>query len=144
MQELLNSVETIAAPMCMKNNTLVEIDCSDCSDIHGNFEMLLQIFINLVVNANKHTKDGTITVSASDAESPQYVVFRVSDTGSGIADEHLPHIFEEGYSASGSSGLGLVICKEAVEAHNGRIWVEKTDEKGTVFSFTIPKEGEEG
>ena len=144
VQELLNSVEAIAAPMCMKNNTLVEIVCSDCSDIHGNFEMLLQIFINLVVNANKHTRDGTITVSASDAESPQNVVFRVSDTGSSIADEHLPHIFEEGYSASGSSGLGLVICKEAVEAHNGRIWVEKTDEKGTVFSFTIPKEGEEG
>ena len=69
------------------------------------------------------------------------MLFRVEDTGSGISPEDLPHIFEQGFSASGSSGLGLTICREAVEAHGGEIWVERTGPEGTVFAFTILKEG---
>ena len=105
--------------------------------------MLLQIFINLVVNANKNTQNGTIAISASDREREGFVLFRVEDTGSGISAEDLPHIFEQGYSASGSSGLGLAICQEAVEAHGGEIWVERTGPEGTVFAFTVLKEGEQ-
>ena len=60
-----------------------------------------------------------------------------------ISAEDLPHIFEQGYSASGSSGLGLAICQEAVEAHGGEIWVERTGPEGTVFAFTVLKEGEQ-
>ena len=69
------------------------------------------------------------------------MLFRVEDTGSGISEENLPHVFEQGFSASGSSGLGLTICQEVVEAHGGRIWVERTGPEGTVFAFTVLKEG---
>ena len=105
--------------------------------------MLLQILINLVVNANKNTQNGTITISASDQEREDAVLFRVSDTGNGISPEILPHIFDEGFSASGSSGLGLTICREAVEAHGGEIWVERTGPEGSVFAFTVLKEEEQ-
>ena len=141
--ELLENVDAIAAPMCLKNGNTVKIAAYSCADVHGNFEMLLQIFINLVVNANKNTQNGTIAIRASDMERDEFVLFRVEDTGSGISPEDLPHIFEQGFSASGSSGLGLTICREAVEAHGGEIWVERTGPEGTVFAFTVLKEGEQ-
>lgn len=140
--ELLQNVGAIATPMCLKNhNTVNVVTPTTCADIHGNFEMLLQIFINLVVNASKNTNNGTITISASDQAEEKFVLFRVEDTGSGISEENLPHVFEQGFSASGSSGLGLTICQEVVEAHGGRIWVERTGPEGTVFAFTVLKEG---
>ena len=140
VKELLDNVTAIATPVCMKNNNTVVTECYGCSDIHGNFETLLQIFVNLIVNANKHTINGTITVKAIDEHDKKYVKFQVCDTGTGIAQEQLPYIFEEGYSCDGSSGLGLAICREAVEIHGGDIWVESTGENGTVFSFTVLKE----
>ena len=66
-------------------------------------------------------------------------VFRVEDTGSGIDSAQLPHIFEKGYSGDGGSGLGLSICREAVESHGGRLEVESTGPEGTVFAFTVLK-----
>ena len=143
VSELLENVDAIAAPMCLKNGNTVKIAADSCADVHGNFEMLLQIFINLIVNANKNTQNGTITIRASDRERDGLVLFWVEDTGSGISPEDLPHIFEQGFSASGSSGLGLTICREAVEAHGGEIWVERTGPEGTVFAFTVLKEGEQ-
>lgn len=134
---LLESVQAICTPMCLKNNNRVSVWGKSCADCYGNGAMLLQIFINLVVNANRHTKNGTITISASDTESREYVVFRVADTGSGISEELLPHIFEKGYSGDGGSGLGLTICREAVEVHGGTLKVERTGPDGTVFAFTV-------
>ena len=142
VREFLDNVGAIAVPMCLKNKNEVVIDCSDCPDIHGNFEMLLQVFINLIVNANKHTENGRITLSAFPLDNENKVQFQVLDTGTGISEEYLVHIFEQGFSADGSSGLGLSICQEAVEAHGGKIWVEKTDENGTIFAFTILEEEE--
>ena len=134
---LLESVQAVCTPMCLKNNNRMVVQGMDCADVYGNRTMLLQIFINLVVNANRHTKDGTITISASDWEHREYVVFRTADTGDGIDQEHLPHLFEKGYSGDGGSGLGLAICREAAEAHGGMLEVERTGPDGTVFVFTV-------
>ena len=134
---LLDSVRAICTPMCLKNGNRVIIQNGICADVFGNNEMLLQIFINLTVNANRHTQNGVITISASDTESREYVVFRVEDTGSGIDKELLPHVFDKGYSGDGGSGLGLAICREAVEAHGGMLEVERTGPEGTVFAFTV-------
>ena len=140
--ELMENVDAIASPLCLKNGNTVMVDKASCADVHGNFEMLLQIFINLIVNANKNTQNGTIAISADDRERAGFVLFRVMDSGSGIAEADLPHIFEQGFSASGSSGLGLTICREAVEAHGGEIWVERTGPEGSVFAFTVLQEVE--
>lgn len=141
--ELLDSVRAIAAPMCGRNHNRIEVAAAACPDIHGNFDMLLQIFINLVVNANKCTQSGTISLRAWQDAEGRRVVFEVEDTGSGIAAEDLSRIFEQGFSTSGGSGLGLTICREAVEAHGGEIWVERTGPAGTVFAFTVPKEADQ-
>ena len=137
VRPLLESVRAICTPMCLKNGNRVAVQGMDCADVYGSREMLLQIFINLAVNANRHTKNGVITISASDKESREYVVFRVEDTGSGIDRDLLPHVFDKGYSGDGGSGLGLAICREAVEAHGGMLEVERTGPQGTVFAFTV-------
>ena len=71
------------------------------------------------------------------------MVVSISDTGIGIAPEHLPRIFERFFKADKSrasegSGLGLAIAKHIVQAHNGEIWVESEVGKGSTFSFSLP------
>ena len=105
---LLESVRAICTPMCLKNSNRLDLSGGTCADVCGSWELLLQVFINLVINANRHTQDGVITISASDRERREHVVFRVEDTGSGIDSAQLPHIFEKGYSGDGGSGLGYL------------------------------------
>jgi PAS domain S-box-containing protein len=119
----------------------VELD-SDVPDIWGDRDRLLQVFENLIGNAIKFTEaGGCITVSATSRDHE--VIFRVADTGSGIAPENLTHVFDRFWQATSTNrqgaGLGLPITKGIVEAHGGRIWVESTPHRGTTFSFTIPK-----
>jgi signal transduction histidine kinase len=99
---------------------------------------------NLVSNALRHTPSGgTITLSATDADGMATV--SVSDTGGGIAPEHLPHVFERFYKVDASraaestgSGLGLSITKAIIERHGGTIRV--TSEPGrTTFTILLPQ-----
>lgn len=69
----------------------------------------------------------------------------VTDTGIGIPPEEQERIFERFYQVDASPsrrfsgvGLGLALCKQAIEAHDGRIWVESTPGKGSTFTFTLP------
>jgi two-component system sensor histidine kinase VicK len=92
-------------------------------------------------NAIKYTgSGGTVTVKLMDRDTD--VLVQVADTGIGIPEGHIPHIFNAfyrvGMDAKGS-GLGLSIAKGTVEANGGKIWVESVHEKGSVFSFTLPK-----
>jgi len=107
-----------------------------------------ELFDNLIINAIKYSKDmGTITIDAK--EDKNFVTVSVKDTGIGITEEQLSHIFDEFYKADDarhdfdSSGLGLPICKRIVERHGGKIWAESSgEEKGTTFYFTIPSGSE--
>ncbi|SEM78497.1 ATP-binding protein [Paenibacillus sp. OV219] len=107
-----------------------------------------QVLANVVYNAIKHTpRGGEITLSFFFEEHTSRVIVTVSDTGSGIADEHLPYIFDRFYkkdvsrnSADGGSGLGLAIAKEIVEAHDGAIGAVSTVDKGTMIWFMLPAE----
>jgi signal transduction histidine kinase len=119
----------------------IEAD-SNVPDIWGDRDRLLQVFENLIGNAIKFTPaGGCITVGA--ASHDHEVIFRVADTGSGIAPEDLPRVFDRFWQATRANrqgaGLGLPITKGIVEAHGGRIWVESTPNRGTTFSFTIPE-----
>jgi len=103
-----------------------------------------ELFDNLIINAIKYSKDvGTITIDAK--EDTDFVTVSVKDTGIGMTEEQLSHIFDEFYKADDarhdfdSSGLGLPICKRIVERHGGEIWAESSgEERGTTFYFTIP------
>jgi len=98
------------------------------------------VFDNLLSNALKYTPvGGEVTIKAQLDDS--MVRFSVEDTGSGIAPEFLPRIFEKFFRVPGqehtSSGLGLTIAKETVEAHGGAIEVASQPGKGTKFTFTV-------
>jgi PAS domain S-box-containing protein len=100
-----------------------------------------QVLSNLVGNAIKFTPaGGSITVRAELAEDG--VCLAVADTGPGIPNEQLPHIFGRFWQGKRTDrrgvGLGLAIAKAIVEAHRGRIWVESQVGAGTSFYFTVP------
>ena len=96
------------------------------------------------MNAIEHTPaGGRITLTAREDENG--VRFTVSDTGTGITAEHLPHIFEPFYRVpepdrTAGAGLGLAIVKEIIEAHGGMVGVESREGQGTTFSFTLQKQ----
>ncbi|MGZ3427286.1 MAG: ATP-binding protein [Polyangia bacterium] len=99
---------------------------------------------NLVQNAIRHTPSGG-SVELRAAPEGDALRFEVSDTGSGIAAEHLPRLFDRFYRVPGAppggAGLGLYICKEIVEAHGGRVGVVSDVGRGSIFWFTLPLAG---
>ena len=138
IDKLFRSASAIMTPVGEKKNNALTFQNNSTSQLHGNQELLLQVLINLIVNASRHTEDGQITVNARDNVGA--VEITVSDTGEGIAPEAAPHIFEKGYSTDDSRGLGLSICADTVRLHGGTLELAETGEDGTTFRFTIPKE----
>jgi two-component system phosphate regulon sensor histidine kinase PhoR len=103
-----------------------------------------QVINNLMVNATKYGKqDGTIVASAYQTDG-KHVLIEFSDDGIGIAEEHLPRIFERFYRTdrgrsrnAGGSGLGLSICKHIIEAHGESMHVRSKLDVGTTIGFTL-------
>lgn len=112
--------------------------------VQADAEHLQRVITNLVDNATRHTPEsGSIRVEAM--RSQNYAVVTVRDTGEGIRQEHLAHIFDRFYRADsararhdGGSGLGLAICKNLVEAHGGRIEIESSPGVGTTVRTIFP------
>jgi signal transduction histidine kinase len=103
-------------------------------------DRLAQVLSNLLANAAQHSLPGSpITVTVGGSESEATVA--VHNTGTPIAPDMLPHLFDAfaGGSASTGLGLGLYIAREIVVAHGGRIDVESSAERGTVFTITLPR-----
>ena len=119
----------------------------DLPNINGDQDRLIQVVINLISNAVKFTDTGAITCSASLKGGE--IVVSVKDSGIGIAPADQPKVFEKFKQVGDTltdkpkgTGLGLPICKEIVEYHGGRIWVESEPGHGSTFSFTLPLTGE--
>jgi signal transduction histidine kinase len=120
--------------------------------VKADMHMLDMIIRNLASNALKFTRQGgKVTISAfvvpksSDTTNGDFVEISVSDTGVGISRENISKLFKIGinHSTSGTAhekgtGLGLIMCKEMIEIHDGRIWVESDLGKGTTVKFTVP------
>ncbi len=113
--------------------------------LHTDEGKLSQILRNLISNAIKFTEKGQIRVSARLADGGKNVLFSVSDTGVGIAAEHLEHIFEEYYQVDSplqkkakGTGLGLPLTKKLAELLGGWVSVESTPGVGSTFSALIP------
>lgn len=115
----------------------------DLPQVTGDRDSLIQVVINLLSNAVKFTANGHVTCRAE--RGTEEVIVSVADTGMGIAEDEQPRVFEQfaqvGDTLTGKpfgTGLGLPICKQIVEHHGGRIWVESTPGVGSTFSFTLP------
>ena len=108
-------------------------------------DAMAQVLVNLLDNAIAYTPRGGV-VSLSALETPEAISISVTDTGIGILSHDIPRLFERFYRAdkarsraSGGTGLGLSIVKHIVENHGGSVGVESEYNKGSVFSFTLPK-----
>jgi len=100
--------------------------------------MLKQAILNLFINARQAMSDGGELLIRTDRRRKDAVI-QISDTGSGIAPDKLPHIFDAYYSSRPQgSGLGLATAKKIVEAHNGTITVDSEPGKGTSFTIRLP------
>ncbi len=133
------TVETYFAVLNKNNNRLILRIPIDLPKVNADSTRLQRVFVNLISNALKHTKDGTVLIKAeADDET---VTVTVKDTGCGISPEDLPHIWERYYKgkhAETGTGLGLFICKFIVESHGGTIGAQSEEGKGTAFTFTLP------
>ncbi len=106
-------------------------------------DRIIQVLVNLISNANKFTAEGSVTVRTRLSGSE--MVVSVVDTGAGIPAEHRTLVFEKFKQVGDTltdkpmgTGLGLPICKQIVEHHGGRIWVESGAEGGSTFAFSLP------
>lgn len=103
-----------------------------------------EVLVNLLTNALRHTPaGGEVRIAATSDPVGRLATVTVTDSGSGIRSEALPHIFERFYKSDGSggSGLGLTIAKSLVIAHRGEIEAESALGQGTTVRFTLPFEG---
>ena len=126
------------------NNNIVELTIAPKEDIvlvEGDKERLSQVFDNILSNAIKFTKEGTITVSIQRIKEndKEFGVVSVKDTGSGIDSEILPRLFTKFATKSETgTGLGLYISKRIIETHGGKVWAENNlQETGATFSFSL-------
>jgi signal transduction histidine kinase len=109
----------------------------------GDGKRITQCLMNLAGNALKFTAEGRVEIRVE--REGEHLRFAVADTGIGIPEDQIEHIFEEFRQADatvtrdfGGTGLGLAITKKLVELHGGRIWVQSEPGKGSTFFFTIP------
>ncbi|MCD5408850.1 ATP-binding protein [Candidatus Bipolaricaulota bacterium] len=118
--------------------------------MHADRDLLRIVYDNLLSNTVKYGNEGGRIVLEAE-EGPEEVILSVWNEGPGIPQEKLPYLFRKfsridlpAHAKRRGTGLGLFICKEIVERHGGRIWAESEPEKWARFSFTLPKEKEEG
>ena len=126
----------------MRVDELPTVDCDSSA--------IVQLFQNLIANALKFRREDAVPrVGISSRRVEGSWEISVKDNGIGISPEHHTKIFEmferlhprERY---GGTGIGLAVCRKIVERHGGRIWVESTPGRGSVFRFTLRADGETG
>jgi two-component system NtrC family sensor kinase len=142
------TVETYKGRAGDKGQTLIMDVPDDLPPVLGNSVRLRQMVANLLGNAVKYTPVGGDVAIRARAEGDQAVI-QVSDNGPGIPPADQPYVFDKFYRASNvgaetpGTGLGLSIVKSIVEAHAGRIWLESTVGKGTIFTVVLPLTAQE-
>lgn len=154
---VMKKASTDLNELCTGIKNLFKFRCPDSVKLEWNKPLmtvtlntdanrLTQVFSNLISNALKHTPSGSITYGYKILNEGQQIEFFVKDTGSGIAQEDLEHIFETYVSRDAENnkngyGLGLPLCKIIVEKLGGTISVQSELGKGSTFTFVMPFEG---
>jgi two-component system, OmpR family, phosphate regulon sensor histidine kinase PhoR len=146
IQDLLKEVyETLAIKAEQKEiKCSIKKGCEFLLTVYADKEKIRQVLINLIDNSIKYGKQNGIIESSFYKIDGKKVLIEIGDDGSGIAEEHLPRIFERFYRTDlarsrkvGGSGLGLAICKHIIEAHGQTIHVRSKIDVGSTFGFTL-------
>jgi len=146
IQDLIKEVfENLSMAMAEKAITpSIKKGCEAAVSVFADREKIRQVLINLIVNALKYGNPNGHIIASIYKTSENMALIEISDDGIGIAEEHLPRIFERFYRTdtgrsrnSGGTGLGLAICKHIVEAHNQSIHIRSKPAVGTTVGFTL-------
>jgi signal transduction histidine kinase len=143
--DLIYECRDVMMTKAQETNVQIRVDVpNDMPLMEADRDKIKQIFLNLISNAIKYNRpNGSVIITGSftDAE----LTITIQDTGVGIPEDSVPHLFEKFYrvrehegKASGT-GLGLSICKQIVQGHNGRIEVKSKMGVGTSFSVHLPR-----
>jgi signal transduction histidine kinase len=143
--DCVNEIVTINQSVALKKQIELAYDCAPDLNIFADRNMLLTVLRNLTSNAMKFTEPGgSVKIRATSPNDE--IRISVRDSGIGMSSEDIQKLFKIdthhstiGTNEEKGSGLGLVLCKEFIEKHNGRIWVESQPGAGSEFIFTIPK-----
>lgn len=148
-QELSNIMEPLDK-LCVENGNRFNWSNAVVNDdlVFSDIIKINQLFYNLVGNALKFTKDGTISITTKTEKAESGILHfyvNVADTGSGISEQDVKHVFEDYYQGSNGLtsmgiGLGLKLCKEIVELFDGKISIQSEVAKGTTVSFMLQLE----
>ena len=143
--DLIDRVSGAYLPKARSLNISLEAEAdANLPDINADSYRITQVLANLLDNALRYTPSGgRLKLSAQSVSDG--IKFWVQDSGPGISEVDLPHIFDRFYRGDksrnrqdGGSGLGLAISKSIIEAHNGRIWAESVAGEGTTIVFVLP------
>ncbi len=142
--EAIQEIIEISNPTANIKNISLNHKHLDNIEVYADANMLKTVLRNLICNAIKFTNiNGNINISAIPDQ--KQIEITISDNGVGISEEKINKLFKidsdfitKGTENEKGSGLGLILCKEFVEKHNGKIWVESEVGKGSNFKFTIP------
>ena len=144
LAELVNDIAQKFQLEARRNGATIEIDAGDALPmVNADIALVERVLENLIDNALSHSPDGGV-IRIPVAANRESVRVTVSDSGPGIAPEHLPRVFDRFYQAGNAhrgtahAGLGLAIAKRIVELHGARLEVESTLGHGTAFSFQLP------
>src|SRR5947209_925493 len=140
-RDLIAAVAAESRPQVEAKGLELSVDAPvDLPQVEVDRTQIERVISNLVINAIRYTRHGEIKLSAERRDD--HVAVSISDTGSGIPSEYLPHIFDKFVQVpgaqTGGAGLGLAISKSLVEAHDGRMSVQSEVGRGTTFTFTLP------
>lgn len=148
LQMLLREVEDTMHPLVERNKNVMLIDCPpDIGTFYADMVKVRQILLNLLNNACKFTTEGTVTLSVRREPNadPEQIIFRIADTGIGMSEEQVAHLFQDfsqGDTSTtrkyGGTGLGLSISRRFCRLMGGDIQVQSTPGEGTVFTVILP------
>jgi PAS domain S-box-containing protein len=144
LEEICKSVLEILNPGAFAKNITINYSSRDNINVYADSDMLRTILLNLVSNAIKFSNcGGAIRIEAED--NSDYLTISVLDNGLGITPDDLAKLFNishvisrKGTANEAGTGLGLLLCKEFVEIHGGKIWVDSELGKGSAVRFTLP------
>ncbi len=143
--DIIKDIVEIASPQAQSKSITINLNtCKENWWFNVDYDHIRTAIMNIISNAVKYTPDGG-SIEVSTSLSGGFANLKVKDSGIGISDKDLPHIFDRFFRVKGKatrhitgSGLGLSLVKEVVEAHHGYIDVDSTPDEGTTFNLSFP------
>lgn len=138
LHKLLDSIVRLMNAQACQANVDIQFAGKGAPSVEGDEKLLTQVFVNIILNALEAMKSGGTLTIALYAEDNKHVTVRFSDTGIGMSEEQLARLGEPFFTTkTDGTGLGLMICRQIVEEHEGTMQVSSHEGRGTTVSVKL-------